>query len=92
MEFLARAGRNAVVRERLSTLFESWHQFIADMLRVSRENGIVRSDLDVDFLARSAVAFIEGMILQSRLSRDPRQLYDLVEPLCTLLTELLEAR
>jgi TetR/AcrR family fatty acid metabolism transcriptional regulator len=92
MEFLAHAGRNAVVRERLAKIFESWHQFIADMLRVSRENGIVRSDLDIDFLARSAIALIEGTILQSRLSRDPRQLDDRVEPLCALLTELLEAR
>jgi TetR/AcrR family fatty acid metabolism transcriptional regulator len=92
MEFLAHAGRNPAVRERLATIFESWHRFIADMLRVSRENGIVRNDLDIDFLARSAVALIEGTILQSRLSRGPRQLDDLVEPLCALLTELLEAR
>ena len=90
--FLAHAGRNPAVRERLAAIFESWHRFIADMLRVSRENGIVRNDLDIDFLARSAVALIEGTILQSRLSRGPRQLDDLVEPLCALLTELLEAR
>jgi len=92
MEFLAHAGRNAAVRERLSKIFESWHGFIADMLRVSRDKGIVRSDVEIDFLARSAIALIEGTILQSRLSRDPRQLDDLIEPLCSLLTELLEAR
>lgn len=92
MEFLAHAGRNAVVRERLGKIFENWHVFIADMLRVSRENGLVRSDLNVDFLARAAIALIEGTILQSRLSRDPHQLDDMIDPLCGILTELLEAR
>lgn len=92
MEFLAHAGRNAVVRERLHRIFESWHGFIADMLSVSRESGMVRTDLQVDFLASAAIALIEGTILQSRLSQDPNQLDDALDPLCGLLTELLESR
>lgn len=92
MEFFAHAGRNPVVRERLAKIFENWHQFIVEMLRVGHENGHVRGDLPVEFLARAAMALIEGTIMQSRLSQDPNELDDVVDPLCGLLTELLEAR
>jgi len=92
MEFLAHAGRNPVVRERLARIFENWHQFIVEMLRVGRENGDVRGDLQIDLLASSAMALIEGTILRSRLQQDPQHLDTVIEPLCGLLTELLESR
>lgn len=92
MEFLAHAGRNEEVRDRLATIFESWHKFIAEMLRVSREAGHVRTDIDIDFLARAAIALINGTLLQNRLAPWSEHLDDVIEPLGELLTEMLERR
>lgn len=92
MEFLAHSGRNPEVRERLATIFESWQKFIAEMLRLSRETGHVRTDMDADFLARAAIALINGTLLQNRLTPWSEQLDDVIEPLCELLTEMLERR
>lgn len=92
LEFLAHAGRNPAVRDRFARVFEGWHRFIAEMLRVGHENGHVRSDVQIDLLASAAMALIEGTIMQSRLSKDPHHLDDVLEPLCGLLTELLEDR
>jgi hypothetical protein len=90
MEFLAHAGRNLEVRRRLATIFESWHVFIAEMLSLSRAAGHVRTDIEIDFLARAAIALIEGTLLQNRLAPTPGRLDGAIEPLCELLAEMLE--
>lgn len=92
MEFLAHAGRNVEVRERLAEIFESWHKFIVEMLRMSQDAGQVRTDIDLDFLARAAIAMINGTLLQNRLAPWSPKLEEVIEPLADLLTELLESR
>lgn len=89
-EFLAHAGRNPEVRDRLARIFESWHWFIGEMLKFSREAGHVRTDMEIDFLARAVIALIHGTLLQNRLAPNDRSLEQVIDPLCELLAEILE--
>lgn len=92
MEFLAHAERKPEVRRRLAKIFKSWHRFITELLEVSREAGVVRTDMEADVLARAAIALIEGTLIQSRLDRGPERLDSMIDPLCELLAEMLEGR
>lgn len=91
-EFLAHAGRNPEVRDRLAAIFDDWHRFIAEMLKFSREAGQVREDLEIDLLARASIALIHGTMIQNRLAPSPEPIDKVVGTLCELLAEMLEGR
>jgi AcrR family transcriptional regulator len=90
MEFLAHAGRNREVRDRLATIYRRSREFLVVMLREGQEAGQIRADVDIDFAASAAIALIEGTITQSRLAPDDIVLAEMIDPLCELLSQALE--
>ena len=90
MEFVAHASRNHKVRDQLAALHRSWRDFAIEALDRGREAGLVRKDLDANFLASVIIAVIEGSIMQSRLAPDAFDLNTMTEPLSRLLGEWLE--
>ncbi len=90
MEFVAHASRNQRVREKLAAMYRSWRSFAVETLIAGREAGLVRQDIDVEFVASILVAVVEGIIMQSRLSADSFKLEAMAEPLSRLLAEWLE--
>ena len=90
VEFLAHAGRNREVRDRLATIYKRWRGFVAAMLREGQASGQIRADVDIEFAASAAIALIEGTITQSRLAPDDIVLAEMVDPLCELLSQALE--
>ena len=60
------------------------------MINAGREAGLVRKDLDAEFLASIIIAVVEGSIMQSRLAPGAFDLNTMVEPLSRLLAEWLE--
>jgi AcrR family transcriptional regulator len=90
MEFVAHASRNGKMRDKLGGMYRSWRAFAVEVLNAGREAGLVRKDLDADFLASVIIAVIEGSIMQSRLAPGALDLNTMVEPLSRLLGEWLE--
>ena len=90
MEFVAHASRNQKVREQLAAMYRSWRNFAIESLNAGREAGLVRQDIDVEFVASVLVAVVEGIIMQSRLAADSFKLEAMAEPLSRLLAEWLE--
>lgn len=90
MEFTAHASRNKKVRDQLAAMHRSWRDFAAEALERGQEAGLVRKDLDVQFIASVQVAVVEGMMMQVRLAPDTFDLDGIVEPLSRLLAEWLE--
>jgi len=91
LEFAAHAGRNERVREKLAAMYERWHNFTVEMLRVGQEAGHVRKDLDIPFMAAVTIALVEGSLMQSRLAPPAMRLDKQVEPLAELLARWVEA-
>jgi len=90
MEFLAHAGRNREVRDRLATIYKRWRGFVVVILQEGQAAGQIRDDIDIHFAASAAIALIEGTITQSRLAPDDIVLAEMVDPLCALLSQALE--
>lgn len=90
MEFVAHASRNKKVRDQLAAMHRSWRDFATEALERGREAGLVRQDLDVQFISSVQIAVVEGMMMQSRLAPDAFDLDAIVEPLSRLLAEWLE--
>jgi TetR/AcrR family fatty acid metabolism transcriptional regulator len=90
MEFAAHASRDNKVRDQLAAMHRSWRDFAIEALERGREAGLVRKDLDVQFIASVQIAVVEGMLMQSRLAPDSFDLDAAVEPLSRLLAEWLE--
>jgi hypothetical protein len=90
MEFVAHASRNGKMRDKLAGMYHSWRAFAVEVLNAGREAGLVRKDLDADFIASVIIAVIEGSIMQSRLAPDAFDLNTMTEPLSRLLGEWLE--
>ena len=90
MEFAAHASRNQKVRDQLGAMHRSWRNFAVEALNRGREAGLVRKDLDVQFISSVLIAVVEGMMMQSRLAPDAFDLDASVEPLSRLLAEWLE--
>jgi AcrR family transcriptional regulator len=90
MEFVAHAARNGKMRDKLAGMYGSWRAFAVEMLTRGGEAGLVRKDLDADFLASVIIAVVEGSIMQSRLAPGAFDLKTMAEPLSRLLAEWLE--
>ena len=90
MEFVAHAARNGKVRDKLAGMYRGWRAFAVEVLSAGREAGLVRKDLDPEFLASVIIAVIEGSIMQSRFAPGAFDLNTMVEPLSRLLAEWLE--
>jgi len=90
MEFVAHASRNGKMRDKLAGMYRSWRAFAVEVLNAGREAGLVRKDLDAEFLASVIIAVIEGSIMQSRLAPGAFDLETMTEPLSRLLGEWLE--
>ena len=61
-----------------------------EILNAGREAGLVRRDLDVEFIASVLIAVVEGTIMQARLAADSFDLDAAIEPLSRLLASWLE--
>jgi TetR/AcrR family transcriptional regulator, fatty acid metabolism regulator protein len=90
MEFAAHASRDAKVREQLAAMYRNWRTFAVEILNAGREAGLVRRDLDVEFIASVLIAVVEGTMLQARLAADSFDLDAAIEPLSRLLAGWLE--
>ncbi len=90
MEFAAHASRNQKVREQLAAMYLSWRNFTIEALNVGRDAGLVRKDIDIDFLASLLIAVVEGTMMQSRLAPGSFDLEATVEPLSQLLAEWIQ--
>ncbi len=91
MEFAAHAARNPRAREKLGEMYRRWHTFTVETLKIAREAGKIRADLDIEFTASVMIALMEGTLIQSRLTPDDMRLQELVDPLSKLLASWLEA-
>jgi AcrR family transcriptional regulator len=92
MEFTAHASRDEKVREQLAAVHRSWRDFAVEALNEGREAGLVRKDIDVEFIASVQIAVVEGTMMQARLAPDSFDPEAIVEPLSRLLAEWLEPR
>jgi len=90
MEFAAHASRDAKVREQLAAMYRNWRSFAIEILNAGREAGLVRRDLDVEFIASVLIAVVEGTMMQARLAADSFDLDSAIEPLSRLLAGWLE--
>jgi AcrR family transcriptional regulator len=91
-EFTAHAMRNARVRERLAEFYAGWHAFVMETLRIGRESGIVRDDIDLALQASALMATFEGAMLQSQLAPDSLRLSARVDDFAALLADWLAPR
>lgn len=89
-EFLAHAGRNQKVRERLAAMVQSWRDLTSATLTAERDAGRLRRDIDIDFVATALVALVEGILTQARLAPEKLDLAKTVEPLASLMAQWLE--
>jgi AcrR family transcriptional regulator len=92
LEFTAHGMRNEMVRERLAAMYERWHSFVADTLKMGQEAGHVRKDLDVSLLASVIMAIMEGGMIQSQLAPEHLRLNRQLDGFAHLLAELLAPR
>ena len=90
MEFAAHASRDTKVREQMAAMYRNWRSFAVEILNAGREAGLVRRDLDVEFIASVLIAVVEGTIMQARLAADSFDLDAAIEPLSRLLASWLE--
>ncbi len=91
LEFVAHAARNERVRERLAAMYESWRSFAVQIVKQGQEAGIVRKEIEPDFVASVLIAILEGSIVQARLAGDTARLEGMIEPLSRLLAGWIEA-
>ena len=90
MEFAAHASRDTKVREQMAAMYRNWRSFAVEILNAGREAGLVRRDLDVEFIASVLIAVVEGTMMQARLAADSFDLDAAIEPLSRLLAGWLE--
>jgi AcrR family transcriptional regulator len=90
MEFIAHASRNGKIRDKLGGMYRNWRGFSVEVLHAGQDAGLVRKDLDAEFLASVIIAVIEGSMMQARLAPDAVDLNGMAEPLSALLAEWLE--
>ncbi|HUF54747.1 MAG TPA: TetR/AcrR family transcriptional regulator [Dehalococcoidia bacterium] len=91
-EFVAHAMRNDKVRERLAEFYASWHAFVVETLRLGRESGMVRDDVDLELQASALMATFEGALIQSQLAPEGLRLSDNVESFAKLLADWVVRR
>jgi hypothetical protein len=60
---------NEPLRKKVAKAFESWKKDIADVLRHGVEAGEFRADTQVDKVALSIIALVEGAILLGKATR-----------------------
>ncbi len=89
MEFVAHAARNEKVRERLAAMYQGWRSFAIEVLSAGREAGLVRKDVDIEFIASVLIAVIEGTMMQSRLAPETVRIDQTIVPLSRLLADWL---
>ncbi|MCH8051469.1 MAG: helix-turn-helix transcriptional regulator [Chloroflexi bacterium] len=91
-EFMAHAMRNEMVRARLAEFYAGWHDFVVDALKLGRELGIVRDDVDISLQASALMATYEGALIQSELAPEPLRLSGRVQEFSELLADWLVRR
>jgi hypothetical protein len=57
------------------------------MLKAGQEVGLVRKDIDVEFIASVLIAVIEGTMIQSRLAPEDVRVDETIEPLSRLIAD-----
>lgn len=68
------SARDEEGRAALATAFGLWEQHFAAALERFRSAGLVRQSADVDALASTTLATVQGALLLARTTRDPRRL------------------
>jgi TetR/AcrR family fatty acid metabolism transcriptional regulator len=91
-EFVAHAMRKEKVRERLAEFYASWHEFVVQTLKVGRESGAVRDDVDLQLQASALMATFEGALIQSQLASPELRLSNDVDAFARLLADWLIRR
>jgi TetR/AcrR family transcriptional repressor of nem operon len=66
--------RDDDIREVLASGFDRWQASIRDGLAAMVTSGELRADTDVDWLAASTLASLQGGLMLTQARRDPRQL------------------
>jgi AcrR family transcriptional regulator len=69
LEFMSHASHDEELRDRMRTLYLGFHRLVADEIRRGIEQGSFRP-VDVDALARTLVAALDGLLMQHVLLRD----------------------
>lgn len=86
-EFVAHAMRKEKVRERLAEFYASWHAFVTETLRLGREAGMVRDDVDLKLQASALMATFEGAMVQSHLAPPELRLNNDIDAFAELLAD-----
>jgi len=75
--------------ERLSEMFEAWHDSVERMLERGKEMGVFRADLECDGVAMLILSAIEGAVLLHRIDRSGRHYRHMLGTLKKNLRNLL---
>lgn len=62
-------------RQRLTQIYDQWHQSIADVLSRARDDGLIIDEVDTDTMAITIVAIMEGSLSAAKVSRNLDKLY-----------------
>ncbi len=61
-------------RERLTRIYEQWHQSLAEVMRGASEQGLISSDIDPEVLAVTIAATREGGLNEATVAQDLNKL------------------
>ncbi|MHB1167412.1 MAG: TetR/AcrR family transcriptional regulator [Carboxydocellales bacterium] len=65
VEFLAQAGRNEIVRKKMSSMYADWRGFLVKILSQLQEVGYIPKETDTHTTAAVIVAFFDGFNMQN---------------------------
>ncbi len=62
-------------RQRLTSIYEKWHQSLADVMRNASEQGLIKPEVDPEILAVTIAAAMEGSLNAAKVSQDLNKLH-----------------
>ncbi len=61
-------------RQRLTRIYDEWHQSLAEVMRNASEQGLIKADIDPEVLAATIAAAMEGSLNAAKVSQDLNKL------------------
>ena len=62
-------------RQRLTRIYDEWHQSLADVMSNASEQGLIKADIDPEVLAATIAAAMEGSLNAAKVSQDLGKLH-----------------
>ncbi len=82
------SGLDEGFKERLSKIYESWHESVSTSLKTGQKKGMVKADIDCDKITMFIISAHEGILGTVKCLQSREVLHDLISTLCDYIESL----